>query len=136
MNARRQPFNAAIENKIIPTMEMQRSEHTMDPFALEKQMYIFRYAAESYPGDPRTQGFELWNGAGHGPGSPRPADEWMHTDNSNHLWEVALPYDLSVGVHTASIKAEDKFGREFEETVVFEVREQRPEPFFRDWVFN
>jgi hypothetical protein len=115
---------------------MDRSESTLDPFALEKQMYIFRFAAESTSGNPRTQGFELWSAAHFGPSSPRPADEWMHTDISNHLWEVALPHDLEAGVHTAKISAKDKHGSIHEETVVFEVRDERPEPFFRSWVFE
>jgi hypothetical protein len=117
-------------------MEMIRSENTLDPFALEKQMYVYRFAAESTSGNPRTQGFELWGGASHGPSSPRPSDEWMHTDNSNHLWEVALPSDLNNGVHTAKITAEDKYGRTYHETVVFEVRDQRPEPFARNYLFD
>jgi len=114
---------------------MTRSESTMDPFVLEKQMYIYRYAAESTSGDERAQGFELFGGASFGPGSPRPADEWMHTDNSSHLWQTALPTDLTVGVHTARITAKDKFGREYQETIVFEVRNERPERFFRKWLF-
>jgi hypothetical protein len=117
-------------------MVMHRSEDTMDPFALEKQMYVFRYAAQSHSGDSRAQGFELWTGASQGPSSPRPSDEWMHTDVSNHLWERALPDDLDVGVHTAKVKAVDKFGNQFTETLVFEIREQRPEKFFRSWVFD
>jgi hypothetical protein len=117
-------------------MEMVRSENTLDPFALEKQMYVYRFAAESTSGNPRTQGFELWDGATHGPSSPRPSDEWMHTDNSNHLWEVALPTDLENGVHTAKVTAEDKHGRTYHETVVFEIRDERPEPFARNYLFE
>lgn len=117
-------------------IEMVRSENTLDPFALEKQMYVFRFAAESTSGNPRTQGFELWTGATHGPSSPRPSDEWMHTDNSNHLWEVALPSDLENGVHTAKVTAKDKHGRKYHETVVFEIRDQRPEPFARNYLFD
>jgi hypothetical protein len=117
-------------------MVMTRSEETLDPFALEKQMYVYRFAAESTSGNPRTQGFELWTGATHGPSSPRPSDEWMHTDNSNHLWEVALPTDLENGVHTAKVTAEDKHGRTYHETVVFEIRDERPEPFARNYLFD
>jgi hypothetical protein len=115
---------------------MERNEETLDPYALEKQMYVFRYAAESTSGDPRTQGFELWKRSTQGPSSPRPSDEWMHTDNSNHLWEVALPSDLERGVHTAMITAEDKYGRTYHETIVFEIRDERPEPFARDYLFD
>jgi len=117
-------------------IEMSRSETTLDAFALEKEMYVFRYAAESTSGDDRAQGFELWTGATQGPSSPRPSDEWMHTDVSSHLWEVALPTDLSIGVHTAKVVAKDRFGRNHEEAIVFEVREQRPERFFRNWIFE
>lgn len=119
-------------NKIM----MTRSEDTLDPFALEKQMYISRFAAESTSGDDRAQGFELWTAAKFGPSSPRPADEWMHTDNSNHLWEADIPHDLAPGVHVAKVTAIDKFGRKSHETVVFEVRDERPERFFRKWLFE
>jgi hypothetical protein len=117
-------------------LKMVRSENTLDPFALEKQMYVFRFAAESTSGEPRSQGFELWRDATHGPSSPRPSDEWMHTDNSNHLWEIALPSDLENGVHTAKVTAEDKYGRSYHETVVFEIRDERPEPFARNYLFD
>jgi hypothetical protein len=117
-------------------IEMERSINTLDPFALEKQMYVFRYAAESTSGNQRTQGFELWTGATHGPSSPRPSDEWLHTDNSNHLWEVTLPTDLDNGVHTAKVTAEDKYGRTYHETVVFEIRDERPEAFARNYLFE
>jgi hypothetical protein len=60
----------------------------------------------------------------------------MHTDNSNHLWEVALPTDLVNGVHTAKVTAEDKYGRTYHETVVFEIRDERPEPFARNYLFD
>lgn len=117
-------------------LPMTRSEDTLDPAALKKQMAIYRYASESTSGNPRAQGFELWGGASFGPSSPRPADEWMHADNSNHLWEMPLPTDLEVGIHTAKVIAVDKFGRKSRETIVFEVRDERPEPFFRNWVFE
>jgi hypothetical protein len=116
--------------------EMERSEKIMDPFALEKQMYVFRYAAESTSANPRAQGFELWTGSSNGPSSPRPSDEWMHTDVSNHLWQIAVPSDLDVGVHTAKVKAVDKFANKYTETLVFEIREERPERFFRNWLFE
>ncbi|MCG8314696.1 MAG: calcineurin-like phosphoesterase family protein [Pseudomonadales bacterium] len=117
-------------------VKMMRTEESLDPFALKKQMSVFRYAAESNSGNPRTQGFELFNGAGNGPSSPRPSDEWLHTDNSNHLWSTHIPHDLSAGIHTAKVVAIDKHGNKHKETLVFEVREERPEPFFRNWVFE
>ena len=119
----------------LPPIAMTRSEETPDPFALEKQMAVFRYAAVSTSGNERSQGFELFTGASFGPSDPRPADEWQHVDNSNHLWLTAVPADLPVGVHTAKIVATDKFGRTSEEVIVFEVREERPAPYFRSEVF-
>lgn len=119
-----------------PAITMTRNEETLDPAALAKQMYVFRYANESTSGDVRTQGFELFQGSGQGPSSPRPQDEWTHTDNSNHLWVANLPTDLTTGAHTLTIKATDKFGRRYYETVVFEVREERPDPLFREHLFN
>ena len=118
------------------SIKMQRDEASLDPFALKKQMYVFRYAAESSSGNERTQGFELFGGATNGPASPRPADEWQHTDNSNHLWKVALPADLENGVHRATVIAIDKHRRKHRETVIFEVRDERPDPLFRDYVFE
>ncbi|MBX2858200.1 MAG: calcineurin-like phosphoesterase family protein [Cellvibrionaceae bacterium] len=117
-------------------IKMQRSEVSLDPFALKKQMYVFRYAAESNSGNQRSQGFELFGGSSNGPSSPRPSDEWQHVDNSNHLWKVALPVDLENGVHKATVTAIDKYKRKYSETVVLEVREQRPDPLFRDYVFE
>jgi hypothetical protein len=38
--------------------------------------------------------------------------------------------------YAAEITAENKFGRGYEETLVFEVREERPERFFRSRVFE
>lgn len=117
-------------------MKMVRTEETPDPYALKKQLAIYRYAAESLLGSERTQGFELFGGASFGPNSPRPGDEWMHADNSSHLWQINLPQDLSIGIHKAEIIAMDKYGRAYKETIVFEVREERPEPFFRSWRFE
>jgi hypothetical protein len=121
-------------------LTMARSEDTVDPFALKKQMYVFRHAAESDSGNPRAQGFELFGGPRgprtFGPSSPRPAPEWMWADESSHLWKVALPTDLDYGVHTAQVVAEDKFGREYKETIVFELRETRPEKFARKDVWK
>ncbi|WP_345422478.1 calcineurin-like phosphoesterase family protein [Halioxenophilus aromaticivorans] len=119
-----------------PAITMLRNEEALDPAALEKQMFVFRYANESTSDEIRTQGFELFQGSQAGPSSPRPQDEWTHTDNSNHLWTASLPTDLDPGVHTLTIKATDKHGRRHYETVVFEVREERPDPLFRDYVFS
>ncbi|GAB3520936.1 calcineurin-like phosphoesterase C-terminal domain-containing protein [Arthrobacter monumenti] len=50
----------------------------------------------------------------HGGG---PADRMMH------LWRLELPNDLAVGEHTAEVTATDVYGREYTDTVTFEVTE-------------
>jgi hypothetical protein len=42
-------------------------------------------------------------------------------DRTSHLWRLQLPSDLAVGGHTARVTAIDVHGREFTETVTFEV---------------
>ncbi|MGJ9403923.1 calcineurin-like phosphoesterase C-terminal domain-containing protein, partial [Arthrobacter sp. KK5.5] len=44
-------------------------------------------------------------------------------DRSMHLWRLDLPTDLAVGEHTAEVTATDVHGREFTETLTFEVTE-------------
>lgn len=44
-------------------------------------------------------------------------------DRSMHLWRLGLPADLAVGEHSAEVTATDVHGREFTETLTFEVTE-------------
>lgn len=44
-------------------------------------------------------------------------------DRSMHLWRLGLPEDLAVGEHTAEITATDVHGRQYTDTVTFEVVE-------------
>ncbi|WP_237565303.1 calcineurin-like phosphoesterase C-terminal domain-containing protein [Ornithinimicrobium cavernae] len=44
-------------------------------------------------------------------------------DRTMHLWRLELPADLAVGEHTAEVTATDVHGREFTETLTFEVTE-------------
>ncbi|GHD13779.1 calcineurin-like phosphoesterase C-terminal domain-containing protein [Zhihengliuella salsuginis] len=44
-------------------------------------------------------------------------------DRSMHLWRLELPADLADGEHTAEVTATDVHGREFTETLTFEVAE-------------
>jgi hypothetical protein len=44
-------------------------------------------------------------------------------DRSMHLWRLQLPSNLAVGEHTAEVTATDVHGREFAETLTFEVSE-------------
>lgn len=108
----------------------------LDPFALKKQMYIFRYAAASTSGDARAQGFELFNGAHFGTSDPRPAEGWFWTENSSHLWSYPVPKDLSPGVHVARVVTRDVHGKVDKANITFEVRTERPEPYFRKALFE
>lgn len=68
-------------------------------------------------------------------GTPRVGAEWsdpvavqeqlVHgdspADRSMHLWRLQLPADLAVGEHTAEVTATDVHGREYTETLTFEV---------------
>ena len=44
-------------------------------------------------------------------------------DSSMHLWRYELPADLEAGEHTAEITATDSYGREFTDSLTFEVVE-------------
>ncbi|MFC3996164.1 calcineurin-like phosphoesterase C-terminal domain-containing protein [Nocardiopsis sediminis] len=46
-------------------------------------------------------------------------------DRTMHLWRFDLPGDLDTGTHTAEVTATDPYGREFTDTLEFEVVEQR-----------
>lgn len=109
---------------------------TLDPFALKKQMYVFRFANKSESGNERAQGFELWTGARFGTADPQPLDGWMLTEASNHIWAVDIPADLEDGVHTAKIITRDAHGNKYKTIKTFEVMEERPAPFFRKEIFQ
>ncbi len=99
-----------------------------DPFATPRQMTIGRYAWASQSGDPRAQGFEVWQGSSFGPASPQSANAWMIADSSTHLWRLEMPSDLPVGVHVITVTTEDTHGREWSDRITFEVRAERPTP--------
>lgn len=44
-------------------------------------------------------------------------------DRTMHLWRLQLPADLTVGEHTAQVTATDVYGRQYVETLTFEVTE-------------
>ncbi|TPV94623.1 MAG: phosphohydrolase [Myxococcales bacterium FL481] len=108
---------------------------SLDPYALERQLYSLRYAIRSESGDPRAQGFELFGGARF-EGEAQPLPTWMLTNRSTHLWTVPVPRDLGVGAHVARVTTVDHHGNESTEVIAFEVREERPFPFFRSEVFE
>ena len=115
---------------------------TLDPFALKRQMQIARHAFVSASGEPRANGFELFQGsvrcgtAEPGACTPRPDGSFFWTDQSSRIWQVKLPGDLEVGPHNVKVVTEDLHGNRFEDSLVFEVREARPPKYFRSEFFE
>jgi hypothetical protein len=108
---------------------------SLDPHALKKQLYVLRYAIRSESGDKRAQGFELYRGSRY-EGNPQPSEESLLTDESNHLWRVALPEKLAKGAHEAKVTTVDVHGNEYSEVIAFEVADERPAPYFRTELFE
>ncbi len=105
-----------------------------DPYALVRQMQVGRYSLESTSGNERAQGWEAYRGEKFGPGPSKGIEQDLWADQSSHLWRMPLPADLAVGAHTATVRAVDPSGREFVETLGFEVIEERPQLFYRSEV--
>lgn len=106
-----------------------------DPYALMRQLGVARYGLASTSGDDRAQGWEVFRGSKFGPGPAQPLSRWLWSDRSNHLWRLALPSDLAVGTHTATVRATDDDGREFVDSLMFEVVDERPPMQFRKETF-
>jgi hypothetical protein len=105
----------------------------LDPFALERQLSVLRYAVRSDSGDARAQGFELFRGSRF-TSDPQPTTTGL-TTTSNHVWRVRLP-ELKPGAHTARVKTVDAHGQVFQEVIAFEIRAERPPAYFRSEVFE
>ena len=101
-----------------------------DPFAVQRQMTIGRYAWQSESGEPRAQGFEIWQGRRFGPVPPQGMSASHVADSSTHLWRLEMPDTLPFGTHVIEVTAVMDDGREFSERVLFEMREERPFPFW------
>lgn len=105
----------------------------LDPFALERQLYVMRYAVRSESGNARAQGFELYRGSRF-TADPQPTSTGL-TTNSNHTWYIPLP-NLGDGAHTARVRTVDAHGQVFQEVIAFEIRNERPPAFWRSEVFE
>lgn len=101
-----------------------------DPFAAVRQMTIGRFGWQSTQGENRAQGFEVWQGSSYGPASPQPSETWMIADSSTHLWRLEMPVDLPEGAHIVEVTAVMEDGRAFTERLTFEVRAERPFPYW------
>jgi hypothetical protein len=100
-----------------------------DPFAVQRQLSVGRWALESRHGDLRAQGFELFQGNRYWPAPPQP--QGSVADRNMHLWRVRLPADLGEGVYSARVVSTDRNGTRFADTLIFEVRAERPPRYFR-----
>jgi hypothetical protein len=105
----------------------------LDPFALERQLYVLRYAIRSDSGNARAQGFELFRGSRF-TADPQPTTTGL-TTHSNHTWRIPMK-NLGTGAHTARVRTVDAHGQVFQEVIAFEIREERPPAFFRSEVFE
>jgi hypothetical protein len=94
-----------------------------DPFAIQRQFSVGRYALESRSGDDRAQGHELFRGSQFGPAPPQP--QRALADRNMHLWRAQLP-QLPEGVHRIEVTSTDRNGLVFTDTLIVEVRSERP----------
>lgn len=65
-----------------------------------------------------TRLFELYAGTPENPGAP--------VENSSHIWEAALPDNLTPGVHEVRVRSTSAWGQVTERTSQFTVRTARP----------
>ncbi len=105
-----------------------------DPFAVQRQFSVARYALESQSGDPNAQGYRPYLRWETQPAPPQP--QGSAADRNMHLWRAALPSDLPMGVHVATVSVTDRHDRTFTDRIVFEVRETRPNPNWRAEVWD
>ncbi|MEM6913576.1 MAG: calcineurin-like phosphoesterase C-terminal domain-containing protein, partial [Pseudomonadota bacterium] len=105
-----------------------------DPFAMQRQLSVARYAYESRSGQRRNQGFESYTGESSGPAAPQPQDSFA--DRSMHLWRAQLPEDLPMGVHAATVTVTDRHGRVSRDVIVIEARPSQPPAHFRKDVWD
>lgn len=126
-----------------PEIELKRAQagkgegvvKSLDPYALERQLAVMRYAIQSESGDPRAQGFEQFRGS-RKVGPPQPVGRGDLTDRSPHLWNVPLPKGLAEGAHKAKVTTIDAYGREYSAVIPFEIMKERPAPLFRKELFE
>jgi hypothetical protein len=100
-----------------------------DPFALQRQLTVARSAIESSSGTPETQGYIQGRQPPIPPSPPQPRGS--RADHSSHLWRYQIPADLPEGVHTATVTVTRAQGAPAQDTLVFEVRHDRPPRTFR-----
>lgn len=100
-----------------------------DPFATQRQLSVMRHAVQSRSGEPRAQGFEAWQGRRFEPSAPRP--QRAIADRNMSMWIAQAPEDLAPGAHRITVTSTDRNGQQFTDVILVEVREERPNPYFR-----
>jgi hypothetical protein len=100
-----------------------------DPFALQHQLTVSRTAIGSESGVTTSQGYIQGRLPSMPPAPPRP--QGSAADHSSHLWRFPVPEGLAPGTHTARVSVTRPQGTPAAETIVFEIRETRPQPTFR-----
>ncbi len=100
-----------------------------DPFATQRQLSVMRHAVRSRSGDPRAQGFEAWQGRRFEPAPPQPQN--AVADRNMSLWVARIPEDLASGAHRITVTSTDRNGQQFTDVILVEVRDARPNPYFR-----
>ncbi|MEO1041304.1 MAG: calcineurin-like phosphoesterase family protein [Pseudomonadota bacterium] len=131
-----------LAGRTIPMIRTQEAEgetsrvgtEWSDPFAMQRQLSVARYAYESRSGQRRNQGFESFRANSFGPAAPQPQGRFA--DRSMHLWRAQLPEDLPMGVHAATVTATDRHGRVSRDVIVIEARPTQPPPGFRKDVWD
>ncbi len=53
--------------------------------------------------------------------NPDSVKSWVRAADSTHLWAASLPPSLGAGFHKLTVEARDEFGREFTQSLVFEI---------------
>ena len=137
-------WNGSIESDVYASfnggfpVKMERTQagagenilETLDPFALKRQMMVARHAFAT-TNEERNNGFELFQASqqcgAEAPCTPRPLSNFFRTDQSSHVWQVKVPADLEVGIHTVKVTTTEWDGSTFEESLTFEVRKERPD---------
>ena len=100
-----------------------------DPFALQRQLTVARTAIQSQSGAALNQGYIQGRQDRFPPAPPRP--QGSAADHSSHLWRFRIPEGMAVGAHTATVSVTRLQGTAVQETLIFEIREERPQPTFR-----
>ena len=121
--------------------EGENMQEGLDVASLKRQLQVARFAYASSSGNDRAQGFELFRGSARCPVpglacTPRPLPESRWTDQSSHLWYVAIPEHLSSGTHKVKVQHDDWHGNSSYGKLIFEVATERPAPFFRSEYFK